>query len=48
MIHINPMYTSFLVGFLIKNILKNHQKLREKVNGLSDMVFSFFILSILL
>ena len=43
MIHINPMYTSFLVGFLIKNILNNHQELREKVSGLSDMVFSFFI-----
>ncbi len=43
MIHINPMYTSFLVGFLIKNILNNHQELREKVNGISDMAFSFFI-----
>ncbi|HEC1485295.1 cation:proton antiporter [Campylobacter jejuni] len=43
MIHINPMYTSFLVGFLIKNILNNHQELREKVSGLSDMAFSFFI-----
>ncbi|MCW1346304.1 cation:proton antiporter [Campylobacter jejuni] len=37
------MYTSFLVGFLIKNILNNHQELREKVNGISDMAFSFFI-----
>ncbi|EOJ1828668.1 cation:proton antiporter, partial [Campylobacter jejuni] len=27
----------------IKNILNNHQELREKVNGISDMAFSFFI-----
>ncbi|EKJ3586770.1 cation:proton antiporter, partial [Campylobacter coli] len=26
-----------------KNILNNHQELREKVNGISDMAFSFFI-----
>ncbi|WP_270991582.1 cation:proton antiporter [Campylobacter upsaliensis] len=42
-LHINPMYTSFLVGFLIKNILQNNQKLKEKIVGISDFSFSCFI-----
>lgn len=42
-LHINPMYTSFLVGFLIKNILHKHEELKEKMSGISNFAFSFFI-----
>lgn len=42
-LHINPMYTSFLVGFLIKNILQNNQELKEKIISISDFSFSCFI-----
>ncbi|EAJ6226604.1 cation:proton antiporter [Campylobacter coli] len=42
-VHINPMYTSFLVGFLIKNTLQNNQELKEKISSISDFSLSCFI-----
>lgn len=42
-LHINPMYTSFLIGFLIKNVLYKHKDLQEKMNAISDFSFSYFI-----
>nr|WP_269088347.1 cation:proton antiporter [Campylobacter armoricus] len=42
-VHINPMYTSFLVGFLIKNTLQNNHELKEKITSISDFSFSCFI-----
>ncbi|MCV3371249.1 cation:proton antiporter [Campylobacter lari] len=42
-VHINPMYTSFLVGFLIKNTLQNSLELKERITSISDFSFSCFI-----
>lgn len=42
-LHINPMYSAFLVGFLVKNTLHNHDELKEKMQGVSDFSFSYFI-----
>lgn len=42
-VHINPMYTSFLVEFLIKNTLQNSLELKERITSISDFSFSCFI-----
>ena len=42
-VHINPMYSAFLIGFLVKNILAKREDLKEKINGISDFSFSYFI-----
>ncbi|MCL9821312.1 cation:proton antiporter [Helicobacter sp. 14348-15] len=42
-LHINLMYSSFLVGFLVKNTIKNNNEFKEKMRGVSDFLFSYFI-----
>ncbi|TQR32964.1 cation:proton antiporter [Campylobacter sp. MIT 99-7217] len=42
-LHINPMYSAFLIGFLIKNILTNYESLKEKVSAVNEFSFSYFI-----
>lgn len=41
--HINPMYSAFLTGFLLKNIAYHQENLQNKMESVSDFAFSFFI-----
>ncbi len=43
LLSINPMYSAFLVGFLIKSLIANHGELRDKTGLIGDFSFSFFI-----
>lgn len=40
---INIMYSSFLVGYLIKGLYANEKEIKENVNYLEKFVFSFFV-----
>ncbi len=40
---INIMYSSFLVGYMIKAIFGNDKKTKEKISSLENMIFAFFV-----
>ena len=42
-VHINIMYSSFLVGYLLRCITTKSNSVNEKVKCISDFAFSFFV-----
>lgn len=42
-LHINIMYSAFLAGYIVKFLAGKKQEYEDKVQGLSDVAFSFFI-----